>query len=125
MGVSFTHYVIYGVCYDFDIGDRLDEDDYEYLVDHLEDNAYSEVIPDQIVMISDGMDGNYTFIGRVLAKSVDEKGGLIPVTRCDNISERDINEVLLFIEEHKILSKLNTPEDTDCSLGVFVFTHVH
>ena len=126
MGVDFTHYVVYGVYYDFDIAEKFDdEEEYEKILDELEDNAHSEKISDGIVTISDGMSGNYTFIGKVIQKSVLEHGGVIPVTRCDNVLKEDIDEVLTFVKNHEVLSKLNDPEVPDCNVGVFVFTHAH
>lgn len=76
MGVRQTHYVMLAIK-----APMRREDDYEKW-EPFEDNGYVEKITEHegLTAVSDGMNGNYSMIGIVLAKGLEHEG--IDMTEC-------------------------------------------
>lgn len=95
MGTSVTHYVLLGAKFNYkEIKNNPNFDNW-CEADDLDDNPYQNTFKDGIVIIVDGMNGEYVFIGKVLAKAT-ERGGGLPITKCD-ISDVDKQDVQDYI----------------------------
>ncbi len=114
MGVERTHYVIVGVRFKYD--DVAERPDFEELQDEMEDNGYKVEITEKngLTMVSDGMNGEYVVIGRVLAKAIDSDGLDFTICECCEASRQDIMHAV-----HSRLSPL-----TGC-VQIYAFTHYH
>ncbi|HHK4951245.1 TPA: hypothetical protein ACQT04_006172 [Pseudomonas aeruginosa] len=87
MSVQSNTYVLVGVKLNYqEFKDRYlgdDEEGYYQYVDPYSDSSYKGIQHhDGLCVIFDGMSGEYVFIGRVLAKSIDEHGEGIQITEC-------------------------------------------
>ena len=123
MGVERTHYIMLGVKFPFNIidHDNLLDDGYYEKYEVYEDNGYEEEITEHcgLTMVSDGMNGEYIFIGKVIQKKLDHEG--FKPTDCLQFSQ---NEMKLL--EHLIKSKFEEEaKDMDIKVSVWVFTHWH
>lgn len=115
MGVSNVHYIILGIRLEFQ---NLGHIEPEFL-EKFEDNCYVKDVTekDNITLISDGMNGEYHFIGKVLAKSTSSVGFDEAVSfDCDQ-NERE--KVFQSIQDNFGI----TLNPTDIQL--WVFTHWH
>ena len=123
MGVEKTHYIMMGVKLPFNITDRdnlLDDGDYEKY-EKYEDNGYEEKITEHcgLTMVSDGMNGKYVFIGKVVKKGLDYDG--FEPTDCLQFSQDEM-ELLGHLIKSKFEEEL---KDIDIKVSVWVFTHWH
>lgn len=95
MGTSVTHYVLLGA--KFEYGEIKRNPNFENWseADDLHDNPYHDEFKDSVVMITDGMNGEYVFIGQILAKAVEDGNGL-PITKCDvsDIDKQDVQDYI-------------------------------
>ena len=122
MGTVRTHYVMLGAKLPFDIIDR--EEDYEKF-DAYEDNGYRPEIKEHngLTMVTDGMNGEYVFIGKVLKKALDHEG--LEVTDCLAFSQREMNVLENLIRSEFWEEFGEEFKDRDIGLSVWAFTHWH
>ena len=116
MGTDRTDYIILGVKVSFSHVAE-DDDNYNILLDLYEDNAYQDGITphDGVNMVSDGMNGEYAVVGRILAKSTYEG---LPMTDCSiNYTQFELDLLARVINK---ITGLIDPE-----IKVFAFTHWH
>ena len=121
MGVEMDHYVMFAVKFpslDYFVEQVCgSEETYEQLTDAVneEENGIEE--------ISDGMSGDYVFIGEVLAKGDEFEG--IPVTKCSDIEfTQDDKKALV----KKVAQALCVPLESgkyEYEVGIWAFTHHH
>jgi hypothetical protein len=112
MSVQSNTYVIVGVKLEYE---HFSEEQEEDLLEPYKDSAYSGIHHHNgLCVISDGMSGNYIIAGRVLAKSVDERGEGIDMTECDTSPE-------LFAEVAGLLTEHLSIENPE--VQVLAFTH--
>lgn len=79
MSIQSNTYVLVGVKLDYD---HFTEEQFDELDDYR-DSAYDGACHHNgLSLIEDGMNGEYCFIGRVLAKSIDADGEGLPITEC-------------------------------------------
>jgi len=107
MGVNRTDYVMLAVKLPFEAIE--DTDCYE-------DDGYSDKITSHngLTVVSDGMNGNYLFIGRIIRKAI--KGYGLDITDCSA-------STFLEMELLKILIK--SEFNIDAPVRVWAFTHWH
>lgn len=112
MSTSSNTYVMFGVKLPYD---AFTEEQHESMWLYT-DSAYQGIKHHNgLCVVADGMNGEYIFIGRVLAKSVDEDGTGLPVTHCSVDADlRD--EVSALLMKH-------FPISGECDLTVYAFTH--
>lgn len=111
MSVQSNTYVMAGVKLPFDHF----SDEQREAMDDYRDSAYHGIQHHNgLCVVDDGMCGEYTFIGRVLAKSIDEHGSGIPPTDC-TVSEELRAEVAGLLIKHFDLAYAD--------VRVWAFTH--
>jgi hypothetical protein len=126
MSISQTHYVILGIKYDFDeakrnLGDEVFDND---IVNNYEDDVYEEKITEKngLTVVSDGMNGEYFVIGKVLVKASLVDGiemTSIPIQHSGQVTEQT-RKIMRDIE--KCFPQLN-PDPLD--VKIYIFTHWH
>ena len=123
MGVERTHYIMLAAKFPFDIIDPdhlMDDGNFEkYEV--YEDDGYQEEVTEHhgLTMVSDGMNGKYIFIGKVIEKGLDHKG--IEITDCLSFTmdEKSLLTHLIRSEFKDII------KEEDVHVTVWAFTHYH
>jgi hypothetical protein len=119
MSVNATHYVMIAAKFDFREfdqaaggGDRIEEAFDGYL-----DNGYVKKVTSKngFTLIEDGMNGEYTFFGKVLSKSLDG----MPITDCCQNINLDESRLQIVAELEKL--GINLP----VNVSVYAFTHYH
>lgn len=123
MGTDRTDYVIVGAKLPFGVIEDSDEG-YDKM-SRYEDNGYKQDIEEYngLSAISDGMCGNYMFVGKILAKAIEENGGGLPIVDCevDQYKKDGIKEAILKHWGHL----LNDEEKVNLRISVYAFTHYH
>jgi len=110
MSVRKTDYVLVGVKLTF-LTDREDFDPYE-------ENVYDSSISKELVSISDGMDGRYTFIGKVLQKASEEDGGSLETIDCVRGFLDNYENTKKLFWKHPVFKEFAGQE-----MSIFVFSH--
>lgn len=111
MGCRRTDYVMIAVPFD---PRAFSEDDYQKYDLYL-DNPYQETYDDNLSIIIDGMNNDYAFIGKILAKAIESDG--LPVTVC-TAEPSEIAEI-----ERK--AKLVNPQIFHQPAKIVAFSHFH
>jgi len=113
MGVQRTHYVMLAAKLPFDTFD-FDKDYKKY--HQYEDNGYEFKVTEHngLTIISDGMNGEYVFIGKVI-KKVLEYDALVP-TNCSVFSPE---------ERYIIADSIKIEFGIEVVVDVWAFTHCH
>ncbi|HCF6944052.1 TPA: hypothetical protein NIJ01_006300 [Pseudomonas aeruginosa] len=112
MSVQSNTYVLVGVKLDYD---HFAEEEFDEL-EIYRDSAYNGICHHNgLCLIDDGMGGEYCFIGRVLAKSIDENGEGICPTDCTTDGSIVVAEVADLLKQHFCLDE---PD-----VRVWAFTH--
>jgi len=118
MGTDRTDYVMLAVKFPYETV-AYDEDKYDKYLDLYEDNGYRSEIKehDGLTMVSDGMSGEYAFVGKVLAKAVEEEGEGLPITDCSIVKNS--------IEMQEKISNIFGVDKAHIDIKIWVFTHWH
>ncbi len=113
MGVDRINYVMLAVRLLFDEVSS-DEEKYNEYLDTYEDEGYSSEITKHngLTMVSDGMNGEYAFIGEVITKTMDFEG--LSITDC-SVKEKDIERIKFLIMDQ---FEIPSPD-----VKVWAFTH--
>lgn len=117
MGVVQTHYIIVGLRLPFPDEDEDEDEDEKW--SGYSDNGYIDEIGHVkgISIISDGMNGEYFLIGRIISKGVAEHGDGLDLTDC-SVTENMQTSI------HFDLTKLGF----DCAVSdikAWALTHFH
>jgi hypothetical protein len=120
MGVKATHYVTYGLKLPFKF---FSEEQREELYDLYDDNAYKEKIThEDISVISDGMGGEYLFIGKILAKGSESNGLEFTEISLSEAEERKTKDLVLsIIKKYNLENKAN--KESRITFKYYAFTH--
>lgn len=110
MGTTRTDYVMLAAKLPFNIIPFEKLEPYE-------DNGYNSEITvhNSITSVSDGMGGEYIFLGRVMEKAIEPDG--LAITNCRDYTNAEINHIRALI---KNLFGLNNVD-----ISVWAFTHWH
>jgi hypothetical protein len=121
MSVQRNQYVGFGFMIDFKearqtLIDSLGEEGYEEFSDKYSDNAFNDEIVEVhgCSIIEDGMNGDYTFFGKIYAKSEDHS--TIDTMELPAVSERD-----RIITEHEFTRIFGT--DYELEPKLYIITH--
>lgn len=111
MGVARTDYVMMAMKWDC----CFIEDEEIDIVELYEDNGYTQKITEYkgLTVVSDGMNGKYTFIDKVLAKAINYEG-LPPI---DCYTKKGLKKIKSLITDQFGIHLPN--------VKVWVFTHWH
>ena len=124
MGTTANQYLMVGVKLPYRSCKLGDEDKFEPFYDE----TYKEAINhhDGLCVISDGMDGKYTFIGRVLEKAINDYwiNGPIDCERAGGIYNSPAGKEMLAALITKTFPELELLVEP-CDIGVWFFTHYH
>lgn len=121
MSVQRNQYVGFGFMIDFKearehLIEKLTEQGYEDLSDQYHDSAFDDKIVEVhgCSMIEDGMNGDYTFFGKIYAKSEDHSA--IDTMELPAVTERD-----RIITEHEFTRIFGT--DYELEPKLYIITH--
>lgn len=96
MSVESNTYVLLGVKLPFEHFNEEQRDQFE----PYWDSAFKGIQHHNgLCVVDDGMSGKYYFVGRVLAKSIDERSEGIPITDC-TVTATLVAEVAGLLEQH-------------------------
>lgn len=104
MSAQSNTYVMVGVMFSYkEFKERFigeDDEGYDRYVDAYSDSAYKGIQHHNgLCVVLDGMNGRHAFIGRVLAKTVDESGDGIDPTDL-TVTDELLDEVAGLLVEH-------------------------
>ncbi len=121
MSVQRNQYLGFGYMIDFKEArehhiEKRGEQGYEELSDNYHDSAFDDKIVEVLgcSMIEDGMNGDYTFFGKIYAKS--ENYETINTTELPTVAERD-----RIITEHEFTRIFGT--DYELEPKLYIITH--
>jgi len=114
MGTTRTDYVMLAVKLPFDAIDPELDILYEY-----NDNGYEQKVTKHngLTSVSDGMNGEYIFIGRVIAKVIESSGEGLPIVDCLDYSPEEAEQIRYRMKD---LFGIDAPP-----ASVYAFSHWH
>lgn len=117
MGVDATHYVMIGIRLPYKHFPEEFSESEQYEAMH--DNAYNDDFSEGVSIVTDGMNGKYAVVGRVIEKGVSDHGNGIDMTE---IVGKALRNPKLIREIREALGEY-APETIQ--LSAICFTHYH